>query len=405
MARPCPRGVALALLAGVLAGCGTLQRQPGLYSPTAAGYKTNDLVDPAGQAEGDRQTNLPLPNSPPTAASAGARRSVLALSGGGAYGAYSAGVICGWTEAGTRPTFDVVTGISTGSLIAPLAFLGPKYDGELRRFYTTLGSDRIYQLQLLGGLFGESIASNAPLARVIDETLTPEIVAEVAVEHRKGRRLYVGTTERDSRRFVIWDVGAIACRCRPDDRELIKSILLGSAAIPGFFPASKIPVTVDGEPFVERHVDGSLSTTVFFRPPAGAEDDPSILARTDLYVVVAGKLYADPAVVEPRTVRVAVATVQAAAFTQTRGDLIRLCQVAARTGMGYHLASIPAGFDGPNASTDFDPAAMGRLFDEGVRQVKAGTVWRRTPPGGEPGETPLQRADTDLRHLPRTCPP
>src|SRR5262249_10189312 len=156
------------------------------------------------------------------------------------------------------PAFDVVTGVSTGALTAPYAFLGPKYDGELKRFYTTLETRDVYTLRPVRGLVTESLADNAPLAEQIDMVLTPEIIAEVAEEHRRGRRLYVGTTELESRRFVVWDLGAIACRGTPRDRELIKSILLGSCAIPGFFPPSKIGVTVNGRPYTEQHVDGGV---------------------------------------------------------------------------------------------------------------------------------------------------
>ena len=69
---------------------------------------------------------------------------ILVLSGGGVFGAYPAGVLCGWSESekspqeGGRPAFDVVTGISTGSLIAPLAFLGKDYDPTLKDLYTTV---------------------------------------------------------------------------------------------------------------------------------------------------------------------------------------------------------------------------------------------------------------------------
>ncbi len=404
---------AVLMLVLILAGCRQVERPGSLVSPTAAGLNPNHLIDPPAQADGDSVGNTAelyrlaervrdKDRQPWT----GPRKSILALSGGGAYGAYAAGVICGWTCAGNRPTFDVVTGISTGSLIAPLVFLGPKYDDEIRRFYTTLDADDIYQLQILNGLFSDSLASNAPLARQVDSGLTEQVVREIAVEHRKGRRLYIGTTERDSKRLVVWDIGAIACRGQSDDRELIKKILLGSAAIPGFFPPSKIPVTVDGQSFVERHVDGSTSTTVFFRPPVDPADpecrrDPTaILAGTDLYVIIAGKLYADPEAVKDRAVFIAMNSVATTAYAQTRGDLQRIYFVATLTGMNYFQASIPEEFPAPLTNTDFDRDKMTKMFNEGKRQVQMGTVWRRSPPGVEPGETPLERGGTVLQKVP-----
>ena len=70
---------------------------------------------------------------------------LLAISGGGSNGAFGAGFLCGWTESGTRPDFKVVTAVSTGSLQAPLAFLGPDYDHILRAIFTTHGTEEIYQ--------------------------------------------------------------------------------------------------------------------------------------------------------------------------------------------------------------------------------------------------------------------
>ena len=68
----------------------------------------------------------------------------LALSGGGGDGAFGAGLLCGWTTAGTRPRFKLVTGISTGALIAPFAFLGPEYDARLKEAFTTISDKNIY---------------------------------------------------------------------------------------------------------------------------------------------------------------------------------------------------------------------------------------------------------------------
>jgi predicted patatin/cPLA2 family phospholipase len=398
--------LALAVVALSVAGCQIDLRD----SPVAAGLKQNNLIDPVAQAEGDRLGDTAelyriaeRLRGKDAAPAAGPRRSVLALSGGGVYGAYSAGVLYGWSKCGERPLFDVVTGISTGSLVAPLAFLGPEYDEEIKRFYTTLEKRDIFIAQYVRGLFSESLASNAPLREQVEAMLTAKVVCRIAEEHRKGRRLYVGSTERDGKRFVVWDLGAIANRGQPNDRELIQSILLGSAAIPGFFPASPIPVTVDGKSYVEHHVDGGISTSVFFRPPYRPEgtDATNDLADTDLYVIVAGKLYADQRVLKPRALKIAMESVSAVAYAQTRGDLQRIFFVSTLTGMNFHLASIPEGYPAPATNTDFDPVAMTGMFNEGVRQVKLGTVWRRSPPGVEPGESNLERGGTALTNAPR----
>ncbi|HEY3788014.1 MAG TPA: patatin-like phospholipase family protein, partial [Urbifossiella sp.] len=144
-------------------------------------------------------------------------RNIVAFSGGGAYGAYSAGFLDGWTKAGTRPEFDVVTGISTGSLIAPLAFLGPEYDSRLGPLYTRVQAEDVFRVRTWILIpFKDSIATSLPLKNLIDSQISPALMEKIAAEHRKGRRLYVGTTNLDTRRLVVWDMGAIACRPSPE---------------------------------------------------------------------------------------------------------------------------------------------------------------------------------------------
>lgn len=412
--------VAAPLLVGLVLAWPTGCRHPRSThcpTPASAGINTRDLIDPAAQKEQDRLMNLQAaervalrvrdevkakaPAGQPT-------RNILCLSGGGSYGAYPAGVLCGWTERGDRPCFDVVTGISTGALIAPLAFLGPKYDQQLKEFYTTLENRDVYTLHPVRGLLGASFADNAPLGRQIDKVLTPEVIAEVADAHRRGRRLYVGTTEEEGKRFVVWDLGAIACRNGPGDRELIRQVLLGSAAIPGFFPASRIDVRVDGRCYTERHTDGSVSEGIFFRPPfvSPAEPgDPAVpaMAGTQVWAIVAGKIYADPEVVKDRSLANAATSVSTVVYAQTRGDLQRMYLMCLLNGMDLHVSAIPAGYQAPPSATQFHPAEMTALFEEGRRVIGSPAAWRTTPPGvlREEGETVQCRAGRCLTYQPR----
>jgi predicted patatin/cPLA2 family phospholipase len=402
------------LASTLLVGCAGYSSSSRVPTPTAAGLNTNNLIDVSAQIRADKAVNpadlIGLAEKVQTDKKPSAttpRRSVLCLSGGGAYGAYSVGVLCGWTCRGDRPTFDVVTGISTGALIAPFAFLGPKYDPQVRKFYTELENRDIYRLLPVRGLFTESLADNAPLASKIDEMLTCDVMRELAAEHGKGRRLYIGTTEAEGRRFVIWDVGEIACRGTPRDRELIKQVLLGSSAIPGFFPPAKIQVTVNGQKYVEKHVDGGVSQSLFFRPPYVAPEyanNPEAKSsdNTDVYVIVAGKLFGDPDVIKPRSLRIAASDVSTIIYAQTRGDLQRLWTVCTLTGMRFHMAAIRPEFPAPKSSTDFKPDALTAMFNEGVQQVMTGTAWRSTPPSVESGENPLIRSDTNLIYEPRS---
>ena len=408
--------VSAILVLAFLSGCCLHELRHGRSTtPTEAGLQTNDLVDPNSQftsgrafnqADLNELANRSMQNQQPDGAPP--KHSILCLSGGGSYGAYSAGILCGWTSRGDRPSFDVVTGVSTGGLIAPFAFLGPKYDPELERFYTTLSSKDIYKLRPIKGVFSESLADNAPLAREIDKALTCDMMRDLAIAHGEGRRLYLGTTESQGRRFIVWDIGEIASRGRPEDRELIKQVMLGSSAIPGFFPPSEIPVTVDGQPFVEKHVDGGVSYSIFIRPPANQEESThqpgeKPLAGTDVYAIVAGKLYADPEVVRPWVLSIAAQNVSTLTYSQTRADLVRMWTLCALTGMEFRMTSIPESMVTPATSTKFVPAEMKQLFAEGYDQILEGDAWRSTPPGTEPGEDPLVRSSTNLATFPRSA--
>jgi patatin-like phospholipase len=350
-----------------------------------------DLLEWAEKARAIRKPAAPVP-----------KKNILVISGGGIYGAYPAGVLAGWSETGTRPEFDVVTGVSTGALVGVFAFLGPAYDDELRRYYTTLRNEDLYRRRRFPMmLLSESIADNAPLARIIEQGITDERIAAVAEEHKKGRRLYIGTSDLDTRRAVVWDLGAIAVRNTPEDRKLIRDILLATTAIPGFFPPVRIPVTVDGVPYVERHVDGNTSSAMFFVPPyvppeARAKLSPSWLHGSDLYLLVAGKLYADPVPVKARTFRIAGMAVSTVLYDQTRSDLHKLFLLSVVTGMNYNMASIPKDLPVSTDSTNFDPVEMSLMFESGAEWARSNRKWRQSPPGYEPGEGAKHRMGTVL---------
>ena len=412
------RWVVPVLLLAVGVGCyGRLTDKP---TPIQAGYNPVELLEPVGEQEADHQLDLddlyvvaekwradrrPVV-LPPV-------RNVLALSGGGSYGAYSAGVLYGWTETGTRPTFDVVTGVSTGALIAPLAFVGRECDEQMREVYTTLRNRDIFRIRKtirLLVLATESLADNSPLANVIEKYMTADLLRRVAEGHAAGRRLYVCTTELESRRPVYWDMGEIACRGTPESLQLFQHILLASSAIPGFFPPVRIPVTVDGQPFEELHTDGSVSNALFFRPPHLPKDcrdnpDKKCLYGSNVYAMVAGKLYADPDRVAPRALPIASTSASALIYAETRGDLLKMYTACLLTGMNYHISAIPADVLVPFGSTDFNPKHMADLFERGRAWATTGPGWRTTPPGLEPGEGAFLRAGTRLTRVPLDTPP
>ena len=384
----------VAALGLTVSSMGCLSPTPTYDTPTAAGIDPADVFDPSANEpatekvliEGlNRVSNLVKTSYKPEVLPP--KRSVLLLSGGGAYGAYSAGLVVGWTATGTRPQFDVVTGVSTGSLIAVFSFLGPQYDPQLQYSYTMVRSSDVFRIRRsVRSVLTESFADNTPLEEMIKLQVTPQLLSDVAAGHAQGRRLYVGTTDLDGRRQVIWDMGAIAQQGTPQSADLFVRVLLASAAIPGFFPPVRIPVNINGEVYEERHVDGGVTTALFFRAPyfePSKADDANYrsLYGSEVYAVVAGKLFVDAAPVRNRTPAVVSTAISALIAAQTRSNLLEIFAVTAVTGMGFHLSAIPQPYESTGSATDFDPAEMSKLFMEGVRQIQAGTAWRDTPPG------------------------
>jgi patatin-like phospholipase len=322
----------------------------------------------------------------PTLVSGGRRPVVhmLALSGGGSDGAFGAGVLAGWTASGTRPEFDLVTGVSTGALTAPFAFLGPQYDEALKDVFTQSNTATIAIARPVRGLLGgDSLASNAPLAKVVAHYVNEEFLAEVAAEHLKGRRLLIGTTNLDAERPVIWDMGAIATSGRPEALDLFRTVLLSSAAIPAVFPPGFIKVSADGTTYDEMHVDGGATREVFLVPSQfmakKIDNRLGINPIRRAYIIRNGRVDPEYKAVKPRTLSIAGRAVSSLIKSQGVGDLNELYLFARRNGIDYNLAYIPGDF--PDTSTQaFDPVYMSKLFDIGYNLAAAGYPWKKVPP-------------------------
>jgi predicted acylesterase/phospholipase RssA len=270
---------------------------------------------------------------------------ILALSGGADDGAFGAGLLFGWTERGNRPQFSTVTGVSAGALIAPFAFLGPAYDPELCEIYTAYGGERIYRTQLLSGLLGgNALADNAPLAELIAQHVTRDLMRALARERAKGRLLIVGTTNLDAQRPVFWDIGRIAQSGRPDALELIRHILLASAALPGLFPPVRIRVVVDGEAFEEMHVDGGPTRQVFLAPAdlSFRDIDRATGTRTTrrLWVIRNSKIAPEYAMTADRTLTISQRSLETLTKYQGLGDLARMYRFAERERISF--TSLPS---------------------------------------------------------------
>jgi predicted acylesterase/phospholipase RssA len=334
------------------------------------------------------------PQSPVDPQPGASCRNILVLSAGGKDGAFSAGVLVGWSAAGTRPTFDVVTGISTGALIAPMAFLGQRYDRLLTDSFTTVRTEDIYRRRpWMAVLWSDSLADSEPLRRRIDEQVTDGMLTEIARAHLEGRRLYVGTTNLATGRLIVWDMGAIAAGSDPKKRELFQKVILASCSIPGLFPAVPIEIEVDGRRYTELHADGGISSSMFLHPLMVIGKDGG--TKANVYTIVAGKLSSESRYVYRRFISVFDASVQELLESRTRSDLLRVFLLSRLTGGRFAVASIPQEQRVDPDATRFDPEEMKRLFEAGYDRAVIG--WRSTPPGVNPEEWLLPRTGTHFK--------
>lgn len=328
----------------------------------------------------------------------------LAISGGGENGAYGAGILTAWTETGVRPVFKAVTGVSTGALIAPFAFLGPSYDAQLERFYTTIEqSDVMISRGLITAALSDSLYDPLPLLRTIRSAMTPGTVAAIGREYsEKGRLLFVSTANLDVPVGVLWNIGSIAASSNPDAPELIARILLASASIPGAFPPVMIDVKAGDEHFHEMHVDGGTVAQVIFYPPsfsskellASAGVNADHLARIilkrkrRLYVIRNSRPGPDLETVDRSTLKIAGRAISTLISTQGIGDLYQLYMIAQRDHIDYNVTYIPASFS-EKLRKPFDRQYMNKLYQLGRETMKDGRAWSKYPPGYDP--TPLSQ--------------
>jgi predicted acylesterase/phospholipase RssA len=288
---------------------------------------------------------------------------ILALSSGGANGAFGAGLIVGWTRSQARPDFPVVTGVSAGALIAPLAFLGSAWDPQIAEVYTTGVSQGVLRRRFFSGLFGSSVYSSARLKSLIEHYADDAMLAAVANEASKGRLLLVATTDLATGQPVIWDLTSIAMHGGREAKPLFRSVLLASASVPGMLPPVTINVRCDGVVHSETHVDGGL-TVPFFLAPASADlpiatgDGMPAMVR----VIINGSLSDVPSVTQAYALSIFRRSVSAAMTWMTKSTLERALAVSRAQGIDFQYAAIPASYP-LRGSFDFDAATQRSLFE------------------------------------------
>jgi hypothetical protein len=295
----------------------------------------------------------------------------LAISGGGSDGAYGAGVLTGWTQSGTRPEFAVVTGVSIGALIAPFAFLGPRYDEEVHKNFTTIGAADIFEDRVTR----DSLFDYWPLKRLVEQRVTPKLLEEIAAEHARGRRLFVATTNLDAGRRVIWNMGAIAAHGDERALKLFRDVLLASSSIPGFFSPVAIEVEANGKKFQELHGDGTITAPFFVAPEAMlSASDSARPPLSQLYVLVNSKLGPEFKLTDRSVAGVLGRSIAVALTAALRAELMLIHVGVQRHGISLRVARVDQAFDYPSRGP-FDGKYMQALYEFGVAAGKTGNAF------------------------------
>jgi predicted acylesterase/phospholipase RssA len=311
---------------------------------------------------------------------------LLAVSGGGENGAFGAGLLCGWSDFGTRPVFELVTGVSTGALTAPFAYLGSSYDPQLRAVYTELNASSVLEVRgLTAALFDDAMADNSPLFKTISIYLDDAMLAALAKTYDDGRLLLIGTSDLDAQQPVIWNIGAIAKSGHPRALDTIRRILLTSAAIPGAFPPTLFDVTADGVAYQELHVDGGAFAQAFLYPVSITRQRRARIAGGKVvtparaYVIRNGRLDPEWASTERRTMGIASRAIATMITASGINDVIRMYNATLRDNIDFNLAYIGRDFT-QELPAPFDQGYMRALFDYGYQQARHGYDWAKNPP-------------------------
>lgn len=301
---------------------------------------------------------------------------VLALSSGGASGAFGAGALAGLTRSGMRPEFTVVTGVSSGALVALFAFLGPSWDEEMTEIFTTGETDGLLQSRGLGAVFGSSVYSGKPLRRLIERYADDAMIAAIAAEAAKGRLLLVATTEFESGESVIWDLGSIALHGDKLAKPLFQTLLLASASVPGILPPASVTFGSEGKMRTETHVDGGVTLPFFIEP--APEDLPREAAGapqpTTVRVIIDGPLRNVPHRTHANALSIFSRSLSAALSHITRTQLESTVDAVRRRGISIEYAAIPASYP-LRGAFDFSADPQRSLFEFAASCAAADRLW------------------------------
>ncbi|WP_022721577.1 patatin-like phospholipase family protein [Rhodopseudomonas sp. B29] len=380
----------LAVLTLLLAACASQPRVP---------YTAAEAADARvlGRTDLRRYADDPASAFKEDRPIAGAR-TYLALSGGGADGAYGAGVLNGWTEAGTRPSFSIVSGVSTGALIAPFAFLGSRYDDTLRQLYTSgIAATLLEDPNPLNAIFGSGLFGNQRLRELVAHYIDARFVDEVADEYARGRLLFVVTTNLDNQRTVIWNLGKIASLHTPEGVELFRNVVAASASVPAVFPPILLNASADGAQFQEMHVDGGVMSPVLTLPESFLLRNSSSKFgdALQLYILMNNKIEPEFQVVPDQTLAIAARSSSSMLKAQTRSILYSTYAFARRNHYGFNLTYIES--DRPASPAGFDTPYMRSLYQYGYERARSGRAWAKAPPDEKRAVVPVADVATGGR--------
>jgi len=316
----------------------------------------------------------------------------LALSGGGGDGAYGAGVLNGWSAAGTRPEFSLVSGVSTGALIAPFAFLGAAYDPVLTEIYTSgVASSLVANPSLANVLFGSGLFGDQRLRDLVGRYVTTDLLAAVANEHAKGRRLLVMTTNLDAKRAMVWNMGTIAASGASNAAALFRDVLTASASVPAVFRPQLLDVQAEGRLHQELHVDGAVVAPVFILPQAALVGDRirGAPGKADFYVLMNGRIDPEFEIVRAETLPIVQQTLATGAQARSSASLAAAYAFAASHRAGFHLAYIDGAAPRPTTVDGFEVSYMRSLYEAGFEKARSGTAWRSRVPLTAPGDVAI----------------
>lgn len=310
---------------------------------------------------------------------------VLAFSAGGANGAFGAGFMTGWTQTGNRPVFHVVTGVSIGALLAPLAFIGPQYDNAINRMLIDLsGKHHLALRPKFIAAFGFSLASSLPLEKLIAEYFDKKVLAEIAGAHRAGRRLYVGTSHVYAGRFSVWDMGAIADSGRPEALALFHRVLLASTAVPAVLPPVIFAVSAGKKSYHELHIDGGVMRQAFVSPYGFdwnlAEERLSTNGEINFYIIRNGRVRSEYMIMPPDAISLSQHAMLQLTQSVGIGDLDTLYLLAQTEHANFHATWIDDAFNAPSIEL-YDANYVQALFEHGREQARRNSPWHRLPPG------------------------